>query len=47
MVADDYEGFDVEESKQRSRRQLSLEGVDRRRIGRRSYWVEKVLPRLG
>jgi hypothetical protein len=46
MVADDYEGFDVEESKERSRRQLALADVDRRRIGRRSYWLAHVAPRL-
>lgn len=46
MVADDYDGFDVEHSKQRSRRQLALADVDRRRIGRRSYWLAHVAPRL-
>lgn len=46
FVADDYKGFDVEESKRRSLTWLALENVDKSRIGRRSYWEEYVLPRL-
>jgi hypothetical protein len=46
FVADDYAGFDVEGSKRRSEQWLSLQGVDRRRIGRRSYWISKVVPRI-
>lgn len=46
FVDDDYDGFDVEESKQRSLRWSSLEGVDRRRIGRKGYWERCILPRL-
>jgi hypothetical protein len=46
FVADDYEGFNVEESKRRSLRWLRLKDIDHRRIGRRSYWEQIVLPRL-
>jgi hypothetical protein len=46
FVADDYDGFDVEESKARSRAWMALVDVDRTRIGRRSYWQSRVLPRL-
>jgi|LSQX01.2.fsa_nt_gb hypothetical protein len=46
FVADDYRGFDVEESKRRSLAWMSLEDVDRHRIGRRSYWAHHVLKRL-
>lgn len=46
FVADDYSGFDVEESKQRSRTWSALEGIDRKRIGRKSYWEQVVIPRL-
>jgi hypothetical protein len=46
FVADDYGGFDVEASKARSRQWLSLPDVDRSRIGRRNYWLERVVPRL-
>ncbi len=47
FVADDYAGFDVEESRARSVAWTTLPDVDRSRIGRLSYWVESVLPRLG
>ena len=46
MVPDDYKGFDVEASKARSRLWLALPGVDKSRIGRKSYWEQAVLPRL-
>jgi hypothetical protein len=46
FVADDYDGFDVEESKSRSRAWLALTDVDRTRIGKRSYWQSNVVPRL-
>ncbi|MEO8496283.1 MAG: hypothetical protein ABI614_14530 [Planctomycetota bacterium] len=46
MVRDDYAGFDVEESKQRSRDWLALDDVDKTRIGRRSFWERTVVPRL-
>jgi len=46
FVRDDYDGFDVEASKRRSARWAALEDVDRRRIGRKSYWDKHVLPRF-
>ena len=46
FVADDYEGFEIMESKARSERWISLSDVDRSRIGRRSFWEQNVLPRL-
>ena len=46
FVADDYAGFDVLESKERSLMWLSLPTIDFQQIGRRSYWIDAVLPRL-
>ncbi len=46
FVSDDYTGFDVERSKDRSRRWTSLPGVDRSRIGKKSYWEANVVPRM-
>ena len=46
FVAEDYAGFDVEESKRRSQQWIALEGVDRSRIGRKRYWEQHVVPRL-
>jgi hypothetical protein len=46
FVADDYDGFDVAESKARSRAWMALTDIDRTRIGKKSYWQTKVVPRL-
>jgi hypothetical protein len=46
FVAEDYPGFDVELSRQRSIAWMRLDGVDRPRIGRKSYWEQQVVPRL-
>lgn len=46
FVADDYAGFNVAASKLRSAAWLALDGVDKTRIGRRSYWLANVVPRL-
>jgi hypothetical protein len=46
FVADTYTGFDVETAKEHSRRWLWLDGVDYRRIGKRSFWQTHVVPRL-
>lgn len=46
FVGDDYSGFDVEASKARSRRWLSLSDIDKQRIGRKSYWDQYVVPRI-
>lgn len=45
-VADDYKGFDVQKSKERSLKWSSLEGVDKSRIGQRKHWDDNVIPRL-
>ncbi len=46
FVKDEYPGFDVEKSKSRSAGWMALEGIDFRRIGRKSYWETKVVPRI-
>lgn len=46
FVADDYPGFDVQQSVRRSAAWLRLGGVDRRRIGRKSYWEEQVVSQI-
>jgi len=46
FVADDYDEFDVEESKRRSLAWMSLPDVDKARIGRKSYWETDVVPRI-
>lgn len=46
FVTEDYPGFDVEASRQRSIAWMRLDGVDRQRIGRKSYWEQQVVPRL-
>ncbi len=46
FVKDDYDGFDVEESKARSQAHMVLDDIDRTRIGRRNYWNTEVVPRL-
>ena len=46
FVMDDYQGFDVERSKDRSRCWTSLQDVDRSRIGKKSYWESNVVPRI-
>ena len=46
MVRDDYQGFNVAESKKRSEAWLALEDIDKSRIGKLSYWTSYVLPRL-
>jgi hypothetical protein len=45
-VADDYKGFNVEESKQRSLKWTSLPKVDKARIGQRKFWDANVIPLL-
>lgn len=46
FVGDEYHGFDVDASKRRSQAWESLEGVDRSRIGKLSYWRANVIPRI-
>ncbi|WP_160164412.1 DNA phosphorothioation-associated putative methyltransferase [Rhodopirellula baltica] len=46
FVAEDYQGFDVSQSQQRSAAWMSLDNVDKSLIGRASYWKREVMPRL-
>lgn len=46
FVAEDYAGFDVAASVQRSIAWMSLSDVDKSLIGRASYWNSRVVPRL-
>lgn len=46
FVAEDYEGFDVAASVERSAAWMSLPDVDKSLIGRASYWNKHVVPRL-
>lgn len=46
FVSDDYTGFKVQASIRRSQQWLALDDIDTRRIGRRSYWEQHVIPRL-
>lgn len=43
MVGDDYGGFDVEQSKNRSKSWINLP-VDKSKIGKKSYWEGNVIP---
>lgn len=45
-VRDDYTGFDVEKSKQRSRQWTALPDIDYNRIGNKQFWEQNVVPRL-
>lgn len=45
-VGDDYKGFNVEESKQRSLDWTSLPNIDKARIGQRKFWNANVIPLL-
>lgn len=46
MVREDYAGFSVARSRARSAAWESLEGVDRSRIGKRSWWKQNITARL-
>jgi hypothetical protein len=46
FVEEDYAGFEVAASVQRSAACMSLTDVDKSLIGRTSYWNEHVVPRL-
>ena len=46
FVKDDYDGFDVDESKTRSRAWIALTDIDRTRIGKKGYWQNTVVQRL-
>jgi hypothetical protein len=47
FVAEDYEGFDVAASRRRSASWMRVPGIDYARIGRASYWKDKVAPLIG
>ena len=46
FVAEDYQGFDVTKSQERSVAWMSLDGIDKSLIGKASYWNREVVPRL-
>lgn len=46
FVADDYTGFDVERSKKRSKQWTSIPGINKSKIGKKSYWDINILPKL-
>jgi hypothetical protein len=46
MVGSDYAGFDVAASKARSAAWTALPGVDKSRIGKKSYWTANVMAHL-
>ncbi len=46
MVPESYSDFDLVESRRRSEPWLSIPGVDKARIGRRSYWCTAVVPQI-
>lgn len=43
FVADDYRGFNVKKSVERSLQWMSIQGIDYNRIGKKSYWENNVL----
>lgn len=48
-VGDNYKGFDVEASKERSKQWRAVVGVNKEvssRIGRKSYWEKEIIPQL-
>lgn len=46
MVPEGYKKFSVEASRLRSRRWMSLPGIDYKRIGKKSFWETQVLPKM-
>lgn len=44
FVEPDYRGFDVAESKERSKSWEAIPGIDKARIGKKSYWEKNVVP---
>ena len=45
-VMDDYPGFDVEESFQRSQKWLQIPDIDFSRIGKREFWDQTIKDRM-
>jgi len=46
FVGQDYKGFDINKSKERSKQWQALDGVDKKRIGQRKYWEKEVESKL-
>lgn len=42
FVADDFDGFDVEYAKERSRKINAIQNIDKKRIGNLDYWTDFV-----
>ncbi len=40
FVSDDYQGFDIEKAKERTKLWKSLPNLDTKRIGNKNFWVE-------
>ena len=45
-VKDDYKGFDVEESFNRSKQWLQLPNIEFAKIGNKEYWEKEYVPRI-
>ena len=45
-VKDDYPGFDVDASKERSAKWLKLPGIDFHNIGNKAFWEANVVPHI-
>ncbi|MGM0409257.1 MAG: ParB N-terminal domain-containing protein [Bacillota bacterium] len=46
FVKENYEGFDIQESRLRSQIWNNLDGINKRKIGSKKYWEETVLPKI-
>lgn len=46
FVGNDYKGFDINKSKSRSEHWGSISGINRSKIGTKSYWEREVTPQL-
>lgn len=46
FVDDNYSGFNVEDSKNRSRNWLSIPNINFSKIGNKSYWEQNIIPLL-
>lgn len=46
MVKDDYSGFNVKDSIDRSKKWLALPDLDSAKIGRKDYWEKNILPKI-
>ena len=46
FVGDDYKGFNINKSKERTNKWTALKDIDRSRIGQREYWEKEVESKL-